>query len=224
MDDEFERRIGRESVAFDDLASATIVHRAIEDMRAHLNRTCCPARCDAIRQLLRRTVDTEYRRYTAAVERRKTTASVDDLLDDAAVDSGAVMRQLAQIIGLFQGDTAPQDALDDFYALGIACKFADDLRDWRRDSDTGASNLLLAILARHPYEEQRLALAQELRLRMDENRWDQLCTETFREFAALYTTHYSRIRSHTLRGAADLMMETGRMGWLPKSGPTAARL
>jgi hypothetical protein len=224
IDDEFERRIGKESVAFDDLALAADVRRAIEDMRTYLNMTCPPERCAAIRQLLRRTVETEYRSYSAAIKHRRTAASVDDLLDDAAVDSGAVMRQLAQVIGLFQGDAAPQEALDDFYALGMACRFADDLRDWRHDSRTGAGNLLLAVLARHPHEERRLARAKELRLRMNEKRWHQLCAETFEEFAELYRTHYSRIRSHTLRVAADLMMETGRLGWLPKNGgPTAAR-
>ncbi len=224
MDDEFERRIGRESVTFDDLASAADVHGAIQDMRMYLNRTCPPSRRDAIRQLLRRTVDTEYRRYITTIERRRTTSSVDDLLGDAAVDSGAVMRQLAEVIGLFQGDTAPQEALEDFYALGMACKFADDLRDWRRDGQTGAGNIILAILAGHPLEYQRFARGQVLRLRMNEKRWQQLCAETFREFVELYTMHYARIHSRTLRVAADLMMETGRTGWLPKRGaPSAAR-
>jgi hypothetical protein len=224
MDDEFERRIGKESVAFDEIASATQVSRAIADMRAYLDRACLPAQRDAIRQLLHRTVDTEYRRYALAIERRRTTVTVEDLLEDAAVDSGAVVRQLAEVVGLFHGDAAPQKALDDFYALGMACKFADDLRDWRRDHQTGAGNLVLAILRTHPNEAGRLARAQTMGLRMTERRWNHLCPQTFGEFADRYAVHYSRIRSRTLRVAADLMMETGRVGGLPSNDePTAAR-
>jgi hypothetical protein len=115
-------------------------------------------------------------------------------------------------------------ALEDFYALGLACKFADDLRDWHDDRETGAGNILLAILARYPDESQRLAHARESGLRMNEKLWNRLCPVTFTEFANLYGKYYARIRSNSLRVAADLMMETGRLGYLPKSsGRTAAR-
>ncbi|MFK4225966.1 class 1 isoprenoid biosynthesis enzyme [Streptomyces sp. NPDC019890] len=222
VDDEFERRVRKESVAFDDLAATKDIGRAVSDLRMYLDRTCDPARCDVIRQLLRRTVETDYRRYATAIEHRGTVSSVDDLLEDAAVDCGAVMRQLAQVAGLFHGFTAPQAALDDFYALGLACKFADDLRDWRRDSDTGNGNILLTILARYPKESRRLGRARESGLQMNEKRWNRLCPEAFDEFANLYGGYYSRIRSDTLRFAADLMMETGRIGHLPQSGGQSA--
>jgi hypothetical protein len=225
LDDEFERRLRNGSVAFDDLAAAPNIGRAIADLRTYLDQTCDAARRDAIRRALRRTVQTDYRPYATTLERRRTAPSVDDLLADAAVDSGAVLRQLAEAAGLFNGYVAPQAALDDFTALGLACRFADDLRDWRRDSETGNANILLTILARFPNEGWRLARARESGLRMTERRWHRLCPEAFAEFANLYGTHYPRIRSQTLRVAADLMMETGRAGQVPRrDGRTAARV
>jgi hypothetical protein len=140
------------------------------------------------------------------------------------VDCGAVMRQLAQVAGLFNGFAVPPAALDDFHALGLACTFADDLRDWHSDSETGTENILVTILARYPNESRRLERARESGLRMNEKRWHRLCPEAFTEFANLYEKYYARIRSNTLRVAADLMMETGRIGYLPKSGRTAARV
>ncbi|WP_161070019.1 class 1 isoprenoid biosynthesis enzyme [Streptomyces sp. HUCO-GS316] len=224
MDDEFERRIGRESVHFDDLATAANVERAIADLRAYLGSTCDPSRCDLIRQALRQTVDTEYRRYATSIENRRAAPSVDDLLEDAGVDCGAVMRQLAEITGLFQGVDAPKAALDDFCALGLACRFADDLRDWQKDSETGAGNILLSTLARHPNEARRLTDAQKSRTRMNEKQWCRLCPTAFAEFTRLYEEHYAHIRSKTLRIAADLMMEPGRSGHRATAdGVTAAR-
>ncbi|MER5469893.1 class 1 isoprenoid biosynthesis enzyme [Streptomyces sp. NPDC002935] len=224
MDDEFERRVGKESVDFDDLAAATDVERAVADMRTYLGATCDPARRDLIRQALRRTVDTEYRRYATSVENRRAAPSVDEILEDAAVDCGAVMRQLAEITGLFQGAAAPETALDDFYALGLACRFADDLRDWRHDSEKGTGNILLSILARYPKESLQLTRAQLSGTRMNEKSWHRLCPEGFAEFTHLYEEHYARIRTKNLRIAADLMMETGRNGHHAKTdGLTAAR-
>lgn len=224
MDDEFEHRVGRDSVRFDDLAVTTDVERAIADMRAYISATCDPARRDLIRQTLRRTVDTEYRRYATSIENRQAAPSVEDLLDDASVDCGVVMRQLAEIIGLFQGAAAPKAALDDFYALGLACRFADDLRDWPHDTETGTGNVLLSVLARYPNEARRLSHARKSGTRMNEKQWCRMCPEGFAAFTRLYEQHYTRIRSKTLRIAADLMMETGRSGHRAKAdGPTAAR-
>jgi hypothetical protein len=224
MDDEFERRVGKESVHFDDLAAAKDLECAVADMRAYLSATCDPARRDLIRQALRRTVDTEYQRYATSIENRRAAPSVDDLLQDAAVDCGAVMRQLAEIMGLFQGVAAPEAALDDFYALGMACRFADDLRDWQCDSEAGTGNVLLSVLARYPNEARQLAYAQKSGTRMNEKRWCQLCPEGFAEFGRLYEEQYTRIRSKTLRIAADLMMEPGRIGYRAKNDRlTAAR-
>ena len=217
VDDEFEHRVGRAPVTFDELAATGDIRHAILDMRTYLGRTCTPGQSDAIRTLLRRTVAVEYQRYANVVERRRAVPSVGDLLDDAAVDSGVVMRQLGQVIGLFRGDVAPPEVLADFHALGMACKLADDLRDWRHDRESGAGNVLLALLDAHPEENERV------RLRMTEKRWQRLCADTFGEFARLYTTYYRRIRSRSLRIAADLMTETGRLGLQPSSGPTAAR-
>ncbi|MFD5074260.1 class 1 isoprenoid biosynthesis enzyme [Streptomyces sp. NPDC058371] len=224
MDDEFERRVRRESVIFDDLAATKGLSRAISDMRKHLDATCDPARSDGIRQALRATVETEYRGYATAVESRRAVPSVSDLLQDASVDCGAVMRQMAQVAALYQGFAAPQAALDDFYALGLACRFADDLRDWHCDRETGAGNVLLSILTQHPEEERRLTDAHRSGTRMNEKQWHRLCSAGFGEFTDLYSEHYARIRAKSLRIAADLMMETGRIGHVPKTGQrTAAR-
>lgn len=224
LDDEFEHQVGKESVHFDDLAATATVDRAISDMRAYLASTCDPAQCDLIRRTLRRTVDTEYRRYATSIENRRAAPSVDDLLEDAAVDCGAVMRQLAEIMSLFQGTAPPEAALDDFYALGLACRFADDLRDWHQDNETGAGNILLSIVARYPNEARQLTHAQESRTRMNEKRWRHMCPEGFAEFTHLYEKHYALIRSKTLRIAADLIMEPGRSGHRSKTDRlTAAR-
>jgi hypothetical protein len=224
LDDEFERRIHRASVAFDDLIATEAISGAVGEMRSYLAATCEPAQCDAIRLLLRRTVEEDYRRYAVSHERRTTAPSVTDLLEDAAVDSGVVLRQLAEVIGMFQGTAAPRAALDDFTNLGLACKFADDLRDWRQDLEHGAENILLALLTRHPDENRRLAAADRRGLRMNEHRWQRLFPRTFSEFADRYRSYYTRIGATPLRWAADLMMETGRVGHLPKTGgQTAAR-
>jgi len=224
LDDEFERRIRRASVAFDDLIATDAIGRAVGEMRSYLAATCDPAQGDAIRRLLRRTVEEDYGRYAVSLEKRTTASSVTDLLEDAAVDSGVVLRQLAEVIGMFQGTAAPRAALADFANLGLACKFADDLRDWRHDLQCGTDNILLALLARNPDENRRLAGASRMGLRMNEHRWQRLCPRTFSEFADLYRSYHTRIRAAPLRTAADLMMETGRVGYLPKTdGQTAAR-
>lgn len=224
LDDEFERRVGLESVHFEELAKATGIEQAIVDMRAHLDATCDPVRRDRIRRALRRTVDKDYRRYATSIESRSTTPSVDELLEDADVDCGVVMRQLAEVIGLFQGRPAPQGALDDFHALGLACRFADDLRDWRHDHMTGGANILLSLVDRHPTESRRLARAREAGVRMSERQWSRCCPDAFSEFTRLYERHYAVIRANSLRIAADLMMEPGRAGHRARTdGPTAAR-
>jgi hypothetical protein len=224
MDDEFERRVGNQSVHFDDLAATTDVERSLADMRAYLATTCDPPRRDLIRLALRKAVDTEYQRYATSIENRRATPSVDDLLEDAAVDCGAMMRQLAVIIGLFQGVTVPEAALDDFYSLGLACRFADDLRDWQHDSETGAGNIVISILARYPNETRRLRHALAAGIQINEKRWNRLCPQGFAEFTCLYEEHYTLIRSKALRIAADLMMETGRSGHCAKTeGLSAAR-
>lgn len=224
LDDEFERRIRRASVAFDDLIATEAISRAVGEMRSYLAATCDPTQCDAIRGLLRKTAEEDYRRYALTLEKRTSDSSATDLLEDATIDSGVVLRQLSQVIGLFQGGTAPQAALDEFTNLGLACKFADDLRDWRQDLEHGTGNLLLALLALHPDENRRLAAANRMGLRMNEHRWRRLCPRAFSEFADLYQSYYTRIRATPLRRAADLMMETGRVGYLPRTdGQTAAR-
>ena len=224
LDDEFERRLGRRSIDFTEILETTPVGAAVQDMRAYL-AAHCSERGEQVRDLLWQAVHDEYRRYAESALQRCAPATLPELLSDAELDSGAILRRLAEVIAVFDGFALSPDALAQFQALGVVCKLADDLRDWWRDEQAGAGNVLSLCLRGTPAELDAAVTAATQGERMSEARWRALCPHAYGSFCELYAERYASIRCTPLRLAADVMTETGRLGVTPDAlGGSAARL
>jgi hypothetical protein len=225
LDDQFEMRVGRDSVDFDEILQTTPVGAAVRDMRVYLFSHCPHERVQRIRNTLWRAVRHEYQRYSESALRRSGPPTLIELLADAELDSGAVLRQLAEVVALFEGFDLEPEVAAEFQTLGVACKFADDLRDWWPDEQTGTANIMSVCLRQWPEELHHAITTAKTGRRMHEARWLKGCPHAFTRFRNLYAEHYTCIHSTNLRIAADLMMETGRLGLTPdRSGSSAARL
>jgi hypothetical protein len=122
------------------------------------------------------------------------------------LDSGEQLQWLVRTWAMFHEEPVSDAALQEFFAIGVAGKLADDLADFRVDLAHGSPNVLFALLARHDSELATAIAAAASDERMDLEWWRTHCKRSFRDFTRIYRRYNDGLTAAGLRRASYLMI------------------
>jgi hypothetical protein len=118
-------------------------------------------------------------------------------------DSGRTLIAIYDIIRLFNGHEPHQRCAEEFYAIGMAGKFFDDLRDVTDDVSGSSPNLMHAFTAEHPEESQVLADALSQQCQLTLQWWSRNCPLSLASYFQHAFQYYDAVRSSRLRLTLD---------------------
>jgi hypothetical protein len=121
-------------------------------------------------------------------------------------DSGRALLTIYEIIRLFNGHEANTQCANEFFALGMAGKFFDDLRDMADDVAAGVPNLLHSLASES--EEERLALEAALQDQAEINLWwwSDHCPTSIDLYFRQAFDYYDQVHSPKLRLTLDVLL------------------
>ena len=120
-----------------------------------------------------------------------------------------------EVVCLFNAHELESTILDDYYLLGMAGKFVDDMADLLLDREKGYLNLLNALLCQTPTELEAFQLAVHQKKQRDAFWWEEYCPDTYIRYLEYIEYYYNQLRSSKLRLVCDLMMIIPMTGYDP---------
>jgi hypothetical protein len=223
FDDEFERRLEAGlPLAFEEVMDAEMVRGRMNGLQELL--APYPTG-DAIRDFLDKWVSKQYDRYVELMGNTASTISFDDCFEAAVIDSGGFATCIAHVIGLFNGAMPADHLVDQFSALGIVGKLADDLLDFWPDARMDRVNLLDAFVRQHPeeYARTRAVIARPPRTGL--HWWAENCPQAITAFSEALDSYISHLHAFRLQQAAHAILFPAMWGKaLLKSEPVNLRL
>lgn len=120
------------------------------------------------------------------------------------LDSGGYLVYLIQLIERFNEREPVVTVFDEYFKLGMLAKLVDEMADLASDYAEGRYNLILALIADYPAEQERVLarLGRDLPLPM--TWWAKHAPQSFRAFCELFDHFYLQIESKDLRRLGDL--------------------
>jgi hypothetical protein len=204
FDDEYERReAAAESLAFDDVFASPAVLRPLQEWRELMRDVEAYPR---IRDTLGAFVRRLYADYRDAHEEPAADRGFDVLVRRAAMDSGGLLVALAHVVGLLHGAPPTPAVVEEFTALGLTAKLADDIVDFAGDRRGGRPNLLDTDASAEA--EARIVAALATGTRMSARWWRRNCPPEYLRIVAVYTARQAAMTSPWLAYTARLM-------WIP---------
>jgi hypothetical protein len=163
-------------------------------------------RAESVMGHLRSVFADYYERYIHALGSPEKDWHFTAILKGIEIDSGIQLRSMLEVVGLFNGHQPHEEVQRNFYALGMAGKFADDKVDLVRDISKNRPNLLYALISQNEAKLSALETAIEGKKRLDVDWWNKHCPDTYVEYFEYIEHYYNQISSPKLRLACDLMM------------------
>jgi hypothetical protein len=148
----------------------------------------------------------DYDNYVSVTTRTDFSINPALQIESIKLDSGGYLTRLARLIDRFNQRHANPGAPAEFFQLGMAAKFADELADLATDQAEGRYNLLLALLSQHPDESADVMVRLVNGLPIPISWWLEFAPQTFAEFSSLFDGYYSSLRSQQLRRICDVSM------------------
>jgi len=148
----------------------------------------------------------DYNSYIAITTQADFSTSPALQIESIRLDSGGYLMRLARLIDSFNDRRSERRELEEFFHLGMAAKFADELADLATDHAEGRYNLLLALLDQHPAERAHVILLLERASPLPVSRWRECAPQTFADFSGMFQRYYQRLRSRELRRICDVSM------------------
>jgi hypothetical protein len=148
----------------------------------------------------------DYAAYAAMATAPGFHLSPESQIQSMRIDSGRYLMQLVSFVDQFNWRTSAADVLAAFFELGMAAKFADELTDLPDDCARGRYNLLLAMLARRPAEQNAIIARIRAGRSVPIGYWSDFAPRTFDEFMSLFEAHYLRLDHAALRSLCELTM------------------
>lgn len=165
-----------------------------------------------IKKYLQKQFDTLFLQYLTIIYSVQMDSKFERTLLAGKIDTGAWMKSVMSIVGLFNQHHLTNDMLNQFYYFGVVGKFADDIVDLKRDYRRGRANLLVALLDEHPVEHMRLRQAVQKDVRMDMLWWVYNCPVTITRYLDYVQRYYNLIGSRKLRLICDLLFLPAMLG------------
>jgi hypothetical protein len=161
------------------------------------------------------TFSAHYDDYCRCMGLAMTGGGFEATLRLARYDSGRTLIAMYDIIRLFNGHGAHRQCADEFFAIGMAGKFFDDLRDVADDVSGGSPNLMYAFTAEHPVEGQVLAEALSRQHQFTLEWWSANCPSSLTSYFRHAFQYYDEVRSSRLRLTLDasLMLLGSQRYW-----------
>jgi len=173
---------------------------------------------ESITSYLKEMFSAHYEHYIKLIKNDLNQLSFKNALEISQMDGGHSLSSTMEIVRLFNMHQPNQKMLHEFYLLGTAGKFAEDLSDLACDKQKGHLNLFLSLIKQQPIEEANLYRQIEIQGRIDFEWLNNNCNNTFFEYMNLMESYYSQITSPKVRFACDLSIIPAVLGrnWDPE--------
>jgi hypothetical protein len=173
---------------------------------------------ESIISYLKEMFTAHYEHYIRLIKIDVNQLSFTNALEISQIDGGWTLSSTMEIVRLFNMHKPNQKMLHEFYLLGTAGKFAEDMVDLACDKKNGHLNLFLSLIKQRPTEETNLYKQIESEGRIDFKWLNKNCNKTFIEYTNLLETYYNQITSPKVRLACDLSMIPAFLGhdWDPE--------
>jgi len=156
-----------------------------------------------------------YERHILNLKTARQSGQFEDILTVAHIDNGGWLRVVMEVVRLFNAHELESTVLDDYYLLGMAGKFADDMADLLQDIDKGYLNLLYALLCQTPAELEVFQFAVRQKKLLDTSWWSKHCPTTYIRYFEYIDYYYNQLCSSKLRLACDVVMIIPVIGYDP---------
>ena len=222
-DDELERRYRTGSDLDSEVILATSGPTEMwTSLGSYLEAT---KRSDDLRTFIRHEfVNVGYREYCDNLVRYTEKPTLATAARLAEFDTGEVFRTAYHLIRLFNGHPHSESTAAEFYSLGMAAKYLDDIADYRQDAETDGPNLLRETLRLTPGELATVDLALTTDSPMTIDWWRLHCPITYQEYMRELSGYYGRIRSPSLRIPLNVYLSFMRSRWFWKVSTTRSAL
>jgi hypothetical protein len=205
FDDEFEKRI--ESAA-DTSAEAIInapeVAAFWQAMGSYLSAT---GRSDEVREHIMQSFFAvgfdDYRENLGSV---RSEGNFNDTKQLVEFDSGGALDTVYHIIRLYNRHPFSQECATEFYNLGMAGKFLDDLSDYTHDVRSGSPNLLHALVGETPSERAAAAAALAAGQTITLQWWQAHGAVTLARYLDMTYGYYNQVKAPALRLPLDCFL------------------
>ncbi|WP_433684715.1 hypothetical protein [Nocardia sp. CA-119907] len=202
FDQEFERARHRgDSHTYQELTETARVSEIWMAMEAYLREF---DRDEVILTHLRATFAANFEQYCSDVTAASHRPEFALTLRLAEQDSGMTLRTCYEIIRLFNDHRSHPECARQFYGIGMAGKFLDDIRDMVDDVTAGEPNLLHSLVAGHARERVAVEEALASRTRIDLSWWQRTCPDTLHSFFEYTFRYYDLVPAAKLRLPLDI--------------------
>jgi hypothetical protein len=163
-------------------------------------------RDDEVLEHLRSTFATNYDDYRRCVSDATSQVGFEATVRLVEHDSGRTLQTVYNIIRLFNGHQTHPQCESEFFALGMAGKFIDDLRDMVDDVAAGDPNLLHSLT--YENQDERAVLEAALRSRdpITLGWWSRHCPSSLGSYFDHTFHYYDQVTSATLRLPLDICL------------------
>ena len=182
-------------------------------------------RTDELRTFIRHDfVNVGYREYISNLVAYTEEPEMEIAIRLAQFDTGEVFRTAYHLIRLFNGHPRDEGTALEFYSLGMAAKYLDDIADYRQDAATGGPNLLRETLRSTPAEFATVDLTLTEDTPMTIDWWRRHCPITYREYMRNLADHYGGVRSPSLKIPLNVYLSFMRSRWFWRVATTRSTL
>jgi hypothetical protein len=156
-------------------------------------------RDDQVLAHLLNTFRANYEDYCRCVAEAKARVGFNAAVRLVEYDSGQTLLTVYHIIRLFNDHQPHPQCADEFFALGMAGKFLDDLRDMVDDVRAGSPNLLHALASENDEENAELEAALRSRVHITLGWWSRHCPASLESYFRYAFCYYDQVTSPKLR-------------------------
>lgn len=182
-------------------------------------------RDDEILTNLLHTFSVNYDDYCRLVNDATVSFGFDATVRMAEYDSGRALLATYEIIRQFNGHRPHPQCASEFFALGMAGKFFDDLRDMADDVAAGLPNLLHALTSENEEEGGVLEAALRDEVRITLGWWSRYCPASLELYFHHAFRYYDQVYSAKLRLTLDILLALlrSRLYWWKPIRQSSAR-
>jgi hypothetical protein len=152
------------------------------------------------------TFSTNYDDYCRCVSDAMVRPGFEATVRLVEYDSGRTLLTVYDIIRLFNGHRPHPRCASEFFALGMAGKFLDDLRDMVDDVVAGNPNLLHALTCENEEEKGMLEAALRNRVHITLGWWSRHCPISLESYFHYAFRYYDQVSSTKLRLTLDICL------------------
>jgi hypothetical protein len=204
FDDEFEKRM--ESAADTSVESIIAAPEVAAVWQALGSYLAATGRNDAVRQHILRSFADGFDDYRKNVAGGRSESGFKHIKQLVEFDSGGALDTVYHIIRLYNGHPFNQECATEFFNLGMAGKFLDDLSDYTHDVQSGSPNLLHALVGETPAERDAAASALADGQTVTLPWWQAHGAVTLARYLDMTREYYNQVKAPALLLPLDIFL------------------